>query len=68
MNYQPIGEDRKQDFIDWVKNLSMDLEGQPEDPSVKNIFPGSENGDIATIKDLVGNFLATLTNNQIEIK
>lgn len=58
----------KQAYIDWVKNLAADLEGKAEEPKKQDIFPNSQDGDIATIKDLVGNFLAVLIDDSVTIK
>ena len=66
MNYQPLTN--KEEFISWLENMAADLDGKAEDPNVKDIYPGSENGDVATSKDLVGNFLAYLKNEPVEIK
>lgn len=55
-------------FTDWAKNLAKDLEGKEEDKDKKDIFPNSEDGDVATIKDLVGNFVALLTGKDFEIQ
>lgn len=36
-------------------------------PTVRNLFPGSDRGDVGTVKDIVGIFLATLTNQEVTI-
>ena len=68
MEYQPITDTaKKQQFIEWMKNLVTDLNKRPEVKTDKNVFPGSEHGDIATCKDIVGNFLATLSGETVTI-
>lgn len=68
MNYQPITDAKqKQEFIEWLRKMQADLNGAPEDQSVKNVFPASDTGDIGTAKDLVGNFLATLSGERVTI-
>lgn len=68
MEYQPITDStKKQQFIDWLKNLVSDLNKRPEVKTDKNVFPNSEHGDIATSKDIVGNFLATLSGENVTI-
>lgn len=66
MIYQPIKEDKKQEWINWLKGQVEILSGKPED-SVNRIFSTPE-GDVATGKDLVGNLLATLSGETVEIK
>lgn len=68
MQYSPINDSNRQQYVDWLNNLATDLNGQEEDPNRKDIFPGSDNGDIATVKDVVGGFLATLTNQNVTIQ
>lgn len=68
MKYQPITDEmQKKQFIDWLTNMANDLDGRPEVKADKNVFPNSENGDIATCKDMVGNFLATLSGKDVTI-
>lgn len=69
MNYEPItDETKKQQFINWLKNMAQDLNNRPEVATEKNVYPNSEHGDIATSKDLVGNFLATLSGEPVTIE
>jgi len=58
----------KEQYIEWAKNLASDIEKKQEEPKEHNIFPNSQEGDIATIKDLIGNFLAVLTDSTVTIK
>lgn len=60
-------EGKQQLFIDFFKNLARDLDGRQEDASVKNLFPNSVHGDVATCKDLVGNALVALTGESVTI-
>lgn len=66
MEYQPITEDKKQTWINWLKTQQIVLNGKPENKSENQIFE-TPDGDIATGKDLVGNLLATLSNQTIKI-
>lgn len=60
--------ENKDQYIDWLNNLASDIEKKQEEPKEHNIFPNSQDGDIATIKDLIGNFLAVLTDSTVTIK
>jgi hypothetical protein len=66
MTYEPITDDKKQEWIDWLDNQASVLKGKPELKSQNQVFETPE-GDVATGKDLVGNLLATLTGNPITI-
>lgn len=66
MTYQPISEDKKQEHIKWLESIAETLEGKPDDKSLNDVFQ-SPDGDVATGKDLVGIFLATLKNKSITI-
>lgn len=66
MNYIPISEEKKTEYISWLFSMKDVLEGK-EETKYNDIFSTDE-GDIATAKDLVGNLLALLTNTKIEIK
>lgn len=67
MEYKPITEKNKGEFIEWIRNLSNDIKDKLEDTNTKNIFPNSEAGDMATVKDLIGNLLATLEGKPVTI-
>jgi hypothetical protein len=66
MEYQPITEDKKQDWIIFLEKQVEILNGQPESKLDNRIF-STPDGDVATGKDLVGNLLATLTNKPVTI-
>jgi len=66
MTYEPITDESKQSWIDWLDNQAAILKGKSELKSQNQIFETPE-GDVATAKDLVGNLLATLTGNPITI-
>lgn len=66
MVYAPMTEMEKQEWISWLKSQQNVLNGKPETPGQSQIFETPE-GDVATGKDLVGKFLATLSNNEITI-
>ncbi len=61
-------KENKQEYIDWCKKLATEMEGKQEDPKEHTIFPNSSDGDIATIKDLIGSFLAVLTDTPVTIR
>jgi hypothetical protein len=68
MNYEPVTDPvKKQQFIEWLKNMAKDLNGAKEIANDKNIYPNFEHGDVAASKDLVGNFLATLSGEPVTI-
>lgn len=58
---------RKEEYKNWLNQVREDLNGKREDTSVKEIFPGSENGDVATVKDIVGALLSLLTESDVTI-
>lgn len=66
MQYQPITSDKKEGWIKWLKEQQGILSGKTEDKSQNNVFE-TPDGDVATGKDLVGNLLALLTNETVEI-
>lgn len=65
MTYEPITQEKKQQWIDWLNSQKQVLNGKPETKD-NSIFATPE-GDVATGKDLVGNFLALLTNQTVQI-
>lgn len=68
MEYQPIKtEEKKQEWIEFLKNLKGDINGREEDKNVKTLAPRYEYGDVALVKDLAGNLLATLTDETVTI-
>lgn len=66
MTYEPINEQDKQKWIDWLQSQVSVLSGKPEDKGANPVFE-TPDGDIATGKDLVGNLLALLTNKTVTI-
>jgi len=66
MEYTPINDESKQQWIDWLTSQQNILNGKQEVKEQNQIFE-TPDGDIATGKDLVGNFLALLTNKTITI-
>ena len=66
MVYTPITEDKKAEWIKWLDSQVAVLNGFPEDPNQAGLFKTPE-GDAATAKDLVGNLLATLSNQTVTI-
>lgn len=66
MDYEPISEEKKQQWIDWLTSQQNVLNGKKEVKEQNQIFE-TPDGDVATGKDLVGNFLALLTNTKITI-
>lgn len=67
MKYTPIEEADKEKWIDWLTSQQNVLNSKREDPDYNKIFE-TPDGDVAVGKDLVGNLLALLTNQTIEIK
>ena len=66
MEYTPINDESKQQWIDWLTSQQNVLNGKQEVKEQNQIFE-TPDGGIATGKDLVGNFLALLTNKTITI-
>jgi hypothetical protein len=66
MNYEPIKEQDKQKWIDWLQSQVTVLNGKPEVKGNNVVFE-TPDGDVATGKDLVGNLLALLTNKTVTI-
>jgi len=66
MEYTPITEEKKQSWIDWLTSQQNVLNGKKEVKEENAIFE-TPDGDVATAKDLVGNFLALLKNSTIKI-
>lgn len=65
MTYQPITTtQQKEEFTKWLQSLIPILEKPGYNP--EDIFETGD-GTIETGKDLVGNFLATLTNQPVTI-
>jgi len=65
MTYQPLTTTEKQEWIKWLNEVKSQLESVPE--TRENQIFSTEEGDVATAKDLVDTFLATLTNQTISI-
>ncbi len=66
MIYEPIKDDKKQEWITWLTGLVSVLDGKPENKSDNRILE-TPDGDVATAKDLAGNLLALLKNEPITI-
>lgn len=66
MVYQPINESNKAQWIQWLEIQAAQLQNVVEDRNENALF-GTEEGDVANAKDLVGNLLATLTNQPVII-
>jgi hypothetical protein len=66
MTYEPISDDKKQEWIDWLDNQATVLNGKSQLKSQNQVFE-TPDGDVATGKDLVGNLLAILTGNPVTI-
>lgn len=65
MIYQPLTTTEKQEWVNWLNEVKSQLESIPK--SRDNQIFSTEEGDVATAKDIVGTFLATLTNQTIQI-
>lgn len=66
MTYEPIKDEDKQKWIDWLQSQVTVLSGKPEAKGNNVVFE-TPDGDVATGKDLVGNLLALLSNKPITI-
>lgn len=66
MEYKPITDDQKQNWINWLNSQVTALSNKREDGAGNKVFETPE-GDVATGKDLVGNLLALLTGKTVII-
>ncbi len=66
MVYEPITEDKKQEWIKWLDSQVNVLNNKPVDRSQNGIFETGD-GDVKTGKDLVGNLLAVLSGQPVTI-
>ena len=66
MTYEPLNEEQKQQWIDWLQSMKERLEKMPTNANQHAIFD-TPDGDVATAQDIVCNFLATLTNKTVSI-
>lgn len=57
----------KEETVSYLKKYIEVLNGQIENDTINVVFNSPE-GDVATAKDLVGNFLATLTDATVTIQ
>ena len=64
MNYNPPVD--KEFWTKWLKTEAEILNGKKEDYDDNKIFE-TPDGDVINAKDLVGNFLALLTNEPVTI-
>lgn len=65
MTYEPLTEREKQQWVSWLNEAIPQLESLQE--TNDNFIFSTEEGDVATAKDLVGTLLAVLTNQTITI-
>lgn len=66
MTYEPITEEKKPDWINWLRSQVDVLNNRPND-TAENKFFETPDGDVQIAKDLVGNLLALLTNKPVTI-
>ena len=66
MTYEPITEENKGEWIAWLEEHATNLNGKKQEPITRDLL-NTEEGDLGTIKDLVGNLLATLKNQPVTI-
>ena len=64
-DFAPVTEENKQEWIDFLDQALQNINGRFESSS-NAVFRTTE-GDIATAKNLVGTFLATITNQIVTI-
>ena len=65
MTYYPLTEMEKVKWFNWLLEQVQLLNGRPE--YADNQIFGTPDGDVIAAKDLVGNFLATLSNDVVII-
>lgn len=66
MEFQPITEENKQQWIDWLEEQREFLDNRVQDEVTRDVL-GTEEGDLKNMKDMVGVLLATLTNKPVTI-
>lgn len=66
MVFNPITEENKEEWIAWLEKQRQFLDGLEQQEVTRDIF-NTEEGDLKNVKDMVGNFLATLTNQVVII-
>jgi len=66
MTYEPLTSDKKAEWKSYLEQIIKILDDQPEFKTENSIL-NSEDGDTATIKDIVGTFYATIINNPVTI-
>jgi len=67
MIYEPLKGTKKDEWIAWLENQAhVILTGKAEIKENNGVFETPE-GDVAVGKDLVGNLLATLKGENVEI-
>lgn len=59
-------KEKKPEFIKWLISLKDVLDGKNEVETENDLFR-SPDGDVASAKDLVGNFLAFLSEKPVTI-
>lgn len=65
--YQPISEEQKPEWIDWLQGVANDLNGLQEDGEPKREILQTEAGDLFEVKKLVGLLLANLSGQVVTI-
>jgi hypothetical protein len=66
MIYEPIKENEKRVWLASLKEYASALDGKTEFSTQNEIFETRE-GDVAAAKDIVGKFLATLSEKPVKI-
>lgn len=66
MVFNPITEENKEQWIAWLEEQREFLDGLEQEEITRDIF-NTEEGDLRNVKDMVGNFLATLKNQVVTI-
>ena len=71
MTYAPLTNPIDlEDWITWLNEIASSLDGKRINPifqDVHQIFECQDATDLETAKDIVGTFLATLTNSPVNI-
>lgn len=66
MEYNPLDQKQKEEWINWLEHQCSLLQQKEENPTKNGLFE-TPDGDVATAKDIVGTLLATLKNESITI-
>jgi len=66
MYYEPITDETKDQWIQWLQEQVKELNGKKQQTITRELL-GTEEGDLANMKDMVGITLATLLQQKVQI-